>query len=408
MTKYSLKTIVLLLLAINLIFFAAGRLGIGNDIFGFMTQAGRFDDFFNLFNFAIDLPNPNSAIQYTGVSIFLGRIFINSQILATYIAIIFIIFPLLIIYHLVSQIDEKKSKWIIIFLVISYPFLFGFFRGNPTLIGVLWSIVAIIAFNCSKYKLSKFAIIFGSLFHPVPALFSILFLCRGLKQFIYLNFQILLCQLISYLVLDFNIILTLNKISKSLNVYKTEYIIGGGGDLYNNSLFFILKIINDGNDTFINNALTFIPIFVLLVAIIQFLYAVKSYDLKSSIYAICIYYLPLFIVISSPVSADYRLGYLLIPIALMLIYSFYTIPLFLLLIIITPKHFIFFSSYVKHMHPNDIFVYPDLINTLGITLNSLINPFFLLLALLYPINHIIPLVKIIAPRPFNDITGKNS
>ena len=51
--------------------------------------------------------------------------------------------------ELLAEIDEKKSKWIILFLVISYPVLFGFFRGNPTLIGVLWSLVAIIAFNWS-------------------------------------------------------------------------------------------------------------------------------------------------------------------------------------------------------------------------------------------------------------------
>ena len=52
MEKFTLKTTVILLVFINLILFALGRLGVGNDIFGYMTQAGRFDDFFNLFNFA--------------------------------------------------------------------------------------------------------------------------------------------------------------------------------------------------------------------------------------------------------------------------------------------------------------------------------------------------------------------
>ena len=354
---------------------------------------GRFDDFFNLFNFAKELPNPNSAIQYTGVSIFLGRFFVNSQIIATFIAIIFVISPLMIIFYLLNQVDKNKSKLIILFLLISYPFLFGFFRGNPTLIGVLWGIVAILAFNSSEYRLSKFAIIFGSLFHPVPALFSILFLCRGLIQFIFLVAQILIFQLASYLIIDLNIISTFNKILSSLNVYKTQYIIGGGGDLYNNSLFFIFKIIYDGNDLIINNSLKFIPFFLSLILLIQFLCGIKSQNIKSSLYIICIYYLPIFIVISSPVSADYRLGYLLIPIVLMLIYSFYKIPLILLLLIIIPKHFIFFSSYVQRIHPTDIFVYQDIINTLGITLNSLVNPFLLLFAFLYPITSFVPLVK---------------
>ena len=125
MEKFTLKTTVILLVFINLILFALGRLGVGNDIFGYMTQAGRFDDFFNLFNFAKELPNPNSAIQYTGVSIFLGRFFVNSQIIATFIAIIFVISPLMIIFYLLNQVDKNKSKLIILFLLIETTFSFS-------------------------------------------------------------------------------------------------------------------------------------------------------------------------------------------------------------------------------------------------------------------------------------------
>lgn len=388
-----LSVVVLVMLCANVILFCIGKFGIGNNIFGYMTQAGRFDDFFNLFNFANDLPNPNSAIQYTGVSIFLGRVLKNSQLIATYIALIFTIAPLFIFTFLINKIDKKNVLLLIVFLVASYPILFGFARGNPTLIGVLWSLVAILSFNDSRYRLSRFSIIFGSLFHPVPAFFSLIFLCKGWTKFLSLILQIAIFQLISYLIIGGNIFFTFNKIQSSLKVYNIEYVIGGGGDLYNNSLFLIAKIAFDGNLALIEQAIKFIPLVILLVIFLQFLWTLKKYSFKESLYIVCIYYLPIYIVIASPVSADYRLGYLLIPIVLMLIHSFYRLPLFLLLLVIMPKHFIFFSSYVKRMNPNDVLVLPDLISTLGISLNSLINPALLLIALLYPMRSLMPLIS---------------
>ena len=38
-----------------------GNFRIGYPIFGFMTQLGKFDDFFNNFHFGRILPNPNES-----------------------------------------------------------------------------------------------------------------------------------------------------------------------------------------------------------------------------------------------------------------------------------------------------------------------------------------------------------
>jgi hypothetical protein len=370
------------MISLNIGFFIIGKLGIGSDILGYMSEAGRFDDFYNLFPFAPTIPNPDSPIQYTALAIILGRLLSHHQMAALILILVIGIFlPIFLIRRNIFKYFDKNSLFYLIFIITSYPILFAFSRGNPTIIGALWSIAGVLAFVSGETFISKSSFFIGSLFHPAPAIFSLLFLKNGLASFAKMIMLIFIAQLSLYTALGKPLLATMADIAMSLEKYKADYVIGGGGDLYNNSLFFIFKIAFIDNMPVINFALQLIPLFIFAVLFIKTYAAYKSYGKNSAFYIFGLYLLPIALVISSPVSADYRLAYLLIPVILMLLTRSFGLPLFLLLAALLPKHFIFFSSYWLSMHPDATLVYPDLIKTVGITINSFLTPPILLFCL---------------------------
>jgi hypothetical protein len=382
-----------LFLFLNVLLFLLGKLGVGSDIFGYMTEGGRFDDYYNVFVFSPDLPNPGSSIQYSALAIIFGRAFGEYQWIGT--AVILLVGVLLPVHFIRRQIlmrFDKSASIYILFIATSYPVLFGFFRGNPTLIGVLWSISGVLAFISGSASVSKFSFLIGSLFHPVPAFFSVLFLKDGVKYFLRLALMICLSQLFLYACLGGALVETIGHVVLSLEKYKLEYVIGSGGDLYNNSIFFPIKVIFIDNAEVLNFALKFVPPFAMGLIIIKAYIGSRIYGGAVAFLVFCLYFLPISLVIFSPVSADYRLGYLLIPVVLMLVMRSFGLPFFLLLAVLLPKHFVFFSSYWLSIHPSASLVYPDIIKTLGITLNSFLNPVLLVACILIPNSYIVKFI----------------
>jgi hypothetical protein len=377
------------MLFLNVVFFIIGKFEIGNHIFGYMTQAGRFDDFYNIFTEAPTLPNPDNSFQLSALAILFGRVFAQHQ-LAGLIIVLFVgvFLPIYLIKREISKYFDKNALIYIVFIISSYPFLFAFFRGNAALIAALWSILGVLTFLSGGAFISRSSFIIGSLFHPVPAFFSVLFLKDGVMSFLKMALLIGLFQLSLYALLGKPLLEIMTNTILSLEKYKADYIIGGGGDLYNNSLFFLVKIAFVDNLSVLNFALKFIPLFLLTIVVLKAYAGYRTYGKNSALLMFGLYFLPISLVISSPVSADYRLAYLLIPVVLMLLTRSFGLPFFLLLAALVPKHFIFFSSHWLSMHPDAILVYPDLITTVGITLNSFLTPPLLLICILLPNSYI--------------------
>jgi len=378
------------MLFLNVVFFIIGKLGIGNDILGYMTGAGKFDDFYDLFGYASTIPSSDSPIQYTALAIIFGRIFDHHQIVGLIIILFVGIFPpiFLIKREILKYVDKNRLIYIF-FILSSYPVLFALFRGNPTLIAVLWTISGVLAFISGDALTSRSSLIIGSFFHPVPALFSVLFLKDGVMSFLKVGLLICVFQLVFYSILGNPLLETMTDVSLSLEKYKVDYIMGGKGDLYNNSLFFIIKIIFMDDISILNFALIFIPLFLLVVVILKAYAGYRIYGRNSALFMFGLYFVPIYLVISSPVSADYRLAYLLVPVVLMLLTRSFGLPFFLLLAALVPKHFVFFSSHWLNLHPEASLVYPDLIKTTGITLNSVLTPTLLLICILIPNSYIV-------------------
>jgi len=378
------------MLFLNVVFFIIGKLGIGNDILGYMTGAGKFDDFYDLFGYASTIPSSDSPIQYTALAIIFGRIFDHHQIVGLIIILFFGVFPpiFLIKREILKYVDKNRLIYIF-FILSSYPILFALFRGNPTLIAVLWTISGVLAFISGDALTSRSSLIIGSFFHPVPALFSVLFLKDGVMSFLKVGLLICVFQLVFYSILGNPLLETMTDVSLSLEKYKVDYIMGGKGDLYNNSLFFIIKIIFMDDISILNFALIFIPLFLLVVVILKVYAGYRIYGRNSALFMFGLYFVPIYLVISSPVSADYRLAYLLVPVVLMLLTRSFGLPFFLLLAALVPKHFVFFSSHWLNLHPEASLVYPDLIKTTGITLNSVLTPTLLLICILIPNSYVV-------------------
>ena len=137
-----------------------------------------------------------------------------------------------------------------------------------------------------------------------------------------------------------------------------SYIFGTAGDLFNNSIFLVLKVIS--KNTHLNFLLN--TIFIINITIILYCLYIR-FKYNSFLFLLI---LPVSTILFSPVSADYRLLYLFIPL-IFLIKSNKFIMASYFLIIILPKNLIWYTS----------------LSTWGITINSFINPVMLFLLLIY-------------------------
>ena len=373
--------------AFTIILMFISTYGIGNGFFSYMVSpAGRFDDFFNIFAYAPRVPDPEISFQLTGLAILFGRIFNESQTFGLIIALVLgLALPLFLIQRSISSHFKQKPFLYICFILFSYPVIFGFCRGNPTLAAALWSIVSVFSFMSGRMRLSQIALVIASCIHPSAVFFSALFLSNGRSGFFVLmrlGFIILILQILFYYLLEGNAFSTIRNVFLSLEQYNQDYILGTGGDLYNNSLFLVIKTMFYNNPFVIETALIYLAPLVFIIGLIKASMHYVKYKWSSTvIYFVC-FLMPIIMILSSPVSADYRLSYLLIPALLMLLVKDLSIILICILVVMLPKHFIFFSSYWLNLYPDSIFVYDNLIETIGQTINSFINPLLLLIILL--------------------------
>lgn len=375
---------------LSIIFFTIGKLGIGNDTLEGMLGSSRFNDFYAVFSYAPTIPDPVDAVQYSALSIIFGRIFGHHQLVGLIIILLVGIFlPIYLIRREILKFFDKNALIYIVFLISSYPILFAFFRGNPALIGSLWSILGVLSFISGSAFVSRYAFIFGSLFHPAPAIFSVLFLKDGIVSFIKMVLLIGLLQLLFYAALGKPLLDTLGDVNLSLEVYKAAYIIGRGGDMYGNSLFLPIKFVFGGNVQVLNIFLSFIPLFIFTIAFFKTYAEHRTYGRNSALFMFGLYFLPICLVIASPVSADYRLAYLLIPVMLMLLTRSFGLPFFLLLAVFLPKHFVYFHSEGFGMYPSATVIYPVSPTVIITTINAFLNPLLLLICMLLPNSEII-------------------
>lgn len=370
-----MANITLLLLGVN---------GIGNDIYGYLVGPGVYDDLNNLYSYAKTLPDPENAMQYTAFTILYGRLFEHSRIVGTtLIVIIGILMPITLLLCALKEYYKHKQFVILLLILSSYPIIFALFRGNPAIVSFLWVINSLVYYFIGRPGYSYLFLLISTLFHPAPSVFGAIFILSGYKRLLLAVTSIAVVHVILYMSLGQSLVETMSDVKLSLVVYRDGYIYGGGGDLYNNSLYMFIKLLVRGDTAMVAYVLRYIfpAMSILLLVMIYLFYRNRS--LEEMVVFTLIYYIPLFLVITSPVSADYRLVYLLVPLVFMFLSGYYGVNMYLLLIIMLPKHFVFYSSYWMGLHPESVLVYPDIIKTIGVTINTIINPVLMMILFVY-------------------------
>ncbi len=125
-------------------------MGVGNNIWDFLTGLGRFGDFHPdiIFDIIKTRPLANDSGQFPAFDIIYTRIFNSNKnylIISNLLLGIFI--PLTLLYKLLAeQFPKGKAFLAICIIVFGYPFLFTFFRANPILGSAMWGIFGVFSF----------------------------------------------------------------------------------------------------------------------------------------------------------------------------------------------------------------------------------------------------------------------
>ncbi|MGJ0334401.1 hypothetical protein NG752_10320 [Aliarcobacter cryaerophilus] len=161
---------------------------------------------------------------------------------------IFVILSSFIVIYFFTNKDKYNTLVLLIAFLLSYTVLFMLTRGH------IYSYLVFLMFTVFVYFLIyKKNIVIPILllalimnFRPNMGIFMFLFYIYGFRNFIKASFTVLLfAGIIFYLSLQISTIFlegySFDNIAKGLKIYTENYILGSGGDAFNNSFFGILK-----------------------------------------------------------------------------------------------------------------------------------------------------------------------
>lgn len=380
-------------------------LNIGYDIVTFLyIGKGKFDDFINGVvqahaYFSPELLNIEgfgqvaSPITIAYYGLFQPFVYSMSRVYLV-LALLFIIYAFILFKIL-------ESYKVTALLLISYPILYLFGRGNPDILaGIVLATICLkfalenkknrvkSELDVSKSTLILFGIL-GAIKFPY-LLFGIVFVIlpilnrkmeQALRRSVIFFGSCILAFVLPLLFKPWPVVTQVKVFKGIVDQYNFDYVIGDAGLLHNSSLFGTLKFIfyfySERNILNVQEArqlsgeilsVYYILIFVLILSLlISFLPKIKGrFEWKFS--SELLLFAAGFIIITAPVSADYRLALFIPPLALMIREGnqFLTFQNWSFLILLfSPKHF--FHKVFDFHEP-------------GVTLNTLLNgPIIILL-----------------------------
>jgi len=356
---------------ITLVMLLISEMGMGHPLLGYLTYGrGVLDDWLNLFHLAYSIPDPNALHIYPPISI----VFVRA--IKYFFPIsdgVWLFFSIVVCCLLSLKIASKDSK-VILLLLTSYPVLFGISRGNLEVIAFFLAFLGAIYLLNGKTKSFVASTVAGALIKPFP----ILFLVGGTHR----KWKLITIAVVVYCIINALFLYLLSdsgldaygRFSSALGIYKRAMIFEGSGDLFNNSIFSYAWLITETRDSkslylFQGIAIAFMLCCVLLAF---FILGVRQGNNLNIFYElVCLTFIPVAVILCVPVSADYRLCYLLITVYYLsqpgsafasnvVARRFLTLLCFLILV---PKHF------VMYLRPGFS----------PITIQSYINPLLLIM-----------------------------
>lgn len=337
---------------VTLVMLLISEMGMGHPLLGYLTYGrGVLDDWLNLFHLANSIPDPNALHIYPPISIVFVRAIKYLFLISDGVWLFFFIVACCL---LSLKIASKDSK-IILLLLTSYPVLFGISRGNLEVIAFFLAFLGAICLLNGKTKSFVASTAAGALIKPFP----ILFLVGGTHR----KWKLITIAVVVYCIINIFFLYLLSnsgldayeRFSSALGIYKRAMIFEGSGDLFNNSIFSYAWLISETRDNkilylFQGIAIAFMFCCVLLAFMILGVRQGRSSEVFYQL--VCLTFIPVAVILCVPVSADYRLCYLLITVYYLSrpgsafannvgARRFLT---FLCFLILTPKHFILYIS----------------------------------------------------------------
>jgi hypothetical protein len=327
-------------------------------------NGGGFSDTLGQIRLGKDLfsGNPTPHIPVPTLIWLYKLIPLNNPILVLLVFFIIYITLVLLIYF-------KSGKKIELLLLFSlHPFVFSIYRGSFDHIVVLMAGVSLIYYLKSEYKKSYFWFLLSFIIKPGHGILLSLLLYTQ-KKFIKNTLIIISIILSATIIIYFTIPIGYEKfqiLSSSLKQYKNDYIIGDGGLLFNNSVYSIIKVASYLVEVSDESRIRMLEYSLLTISglffISSFLVVFNAIYRNCSLYQ-TILNISLILVFLIPISPDYRLCYLSLPIFYIVLNNSLSnkqyIDSIILLVMMLPKSYLVLKI---GPHANDL------------ALSSILNP----------------------------------
>lgn len=339
--------------------------------FGYlMIGRGRFADFYDIVNVAKEYPNIGGYCitpwHYSFYNLF-DKLGIGANSLFIFYNAAIIILSGLLVTRLKKFYKINTNS--IYFVIFSYPALFGIWRGNTEILSFLLLFLATIYLH-QKNSPKSFRWYLASVFiKPNYLINGVMFINSINKKTILQGIFFIAISFLLIFIFD-NPKHVMDVSSECLAKYVNSYIVGEGGSLFNNSLYgFIKSILYSLYDYREANNISLKIYFYIIKYWWVPLGGISLYAMRRLSYEAFLFIVLAGFVFLYPISADYRLATLCIPLFFMVItnYEKWKFVIYIVLIIMLPKHIIWFR--LTELDVN-------------VTLNSFVNPVLLLVAIL--------------------------
>lgn len=233
---------------------------------------------------------------------------------------LFLSFFSLIMFYLCLSNIKGQGKFIdlintVSIALLSYPFLFALNRANLEIVIFIMSYITIYLFYKKRYMWSAVFLSVAIAFKAIPAIFLVLFLSeKRIKEIAVSLILAGVLTIIPLLTFPGGLIANLNRFMENATDYTNAYVIGHGGLAYGHSLWGVMKImlfiifrkLALIDLTVFYNIFQYAVLIILFMTIPYILLIEKLYWKKVTLLAFSL-------LLFSPVSADYKLLHVFIP-----------------------------------------------------------------------------------------------
>lgn len=334
--------------------------GVANPfpIYNYLTGNGKFDDF--LGGYSRNLPNSNDSFIISPLVIYFIQITSQIPRLAHSIFLVLSVALWLNALWLLF-----RNKTLVLLFVLQYPVWFAFFRSNSEFLAAGFVFNFLVYSRGADQRSSFFSVVMLVLavtVKPTAILFSLLANMKTLLRYWYVFLVAVLLNILCVVNSDLSVLNYFHEYVGALMKYRSDYVVGGGGTMFNNSFYGLYKLICIAKSDYLSLGKPIESIKIAAALSYSILWQGLSIIFCLSVFFVRSFYLKLGLLVAVTtflphIAADYRLLYVLIYSAFLLVKKpdsnkfnniCYNVLYLLSVLIILPKHFLYVTIYSRY------------------------------------------------------------